>query len=160
MVHKTLLIILSVLALTSAQLLNVPKRARGGNKLVGKSPQEQDGAFGRRASSNLRNGNMHLRQLEQSMSMSMDFTVADTADEPPIVTSDTTVDDTADEAPIVKPEVTAVPAPAPAAGDQACQIDDDCVGEGEFCQCRFNCIFCSDITFIHFNAFCGVCQLK
>ena len=144
MVHKTLLIILSVLALTSAQLLNVPKRARGGNKLVGKSPQEQDGAFGRRASSNLRNGNMHLRQLEQSMSMSMDFTV----------------DDTADEAPIVKPEVTAVPAPAPAAGDQACQIDDDCVGEGEYCQCRFSCIFCSDITFIHFNAFCGVCQLK
>ena len=111
---------------------------------------------------NLRNGNMNLRQLEQSMSMSMsmDFTVADTADEPPTVTSDSTVADTADEAPIVKPEVTAIPTPAPAPGDQACKTDTDCeVEEGEYCQCRFNCLFCSDITFLHFNAFCGVCQL-
>lgn len=148
MVSKSILLLLSILAVTSAQLLSVPKRARGDNKLVGKSPQEQDGAFGRKASSNLRKGNTNLRHLEQSMSMSMDFTVDDTAD---------SMTPLQEEAPIEKPEEAEPEVPEPASG-QTCKASSECMTAGQSCQCRFNCIFCSDITFLHFAAFCGVCR--
>mmetsp|Transcript_33348 Transcript_33348/g.60089 ORF Transcript_33348/g.60089 Transcript_33348/m.60089 type:complete len:144 (-) Transcript_33348:267-698(-) len=140
---KSVLFVLSILALASAQISRVPhaKRVRNDNSVV-KTSSNRDSAFGR-STSNLRsNINKNDSQQHRQLAMTMDLSMPTTTDDEP-----------APAPPAPAPEVESPPAKEEVVN---CKKSVDC-DEGKSCLCRFNCLFCSDEPMLHFDSFCGTC---
>mmetsp|Transcript_2378 Transcript_2378/g.5038 ORF Transcript_2378/g.5038 Transcript_2378/m.5038 type:complete len:139 (-) Transcript_2378:266-682(-) len=138
MVKSVLLLVLSVLAVSSAQLANVPQpqRVRDDHTVVQSSSKNQDNAFGR-SKSNLRSGGKKQRNLQ---AMSIEFSMP------------AEVEENAETAAIEEVEVLEVEQ------GSFCTGPDGCSG-GTTCTCVLNCLLCLDDPRFQLDSLCGTCAV-